>query len=300
MTVQKGHLVIIGGAEDRVGQKHVLKRVVELSGGKDAHMVVITTASSLGPEVEQVYVKAFGDLGVAKVTTLHIHDRKDANDPEIAEIVLNATGIFMTGGDQSRLASILGGSEVGKSMHRAYKRKGACVAGTSAGASAISDHMVGGGRNGIHPKKGMLNLIPGLGLLNRVIIDQHFSQRHRLGRLLSIIAQNPFMLGVGIDEDTAIVVDPETHFEVIGAGAVTIVDARHMAFCNVNEAKKNQILAMTDVKFHLLPTGYKFHIESRVPGKNEELVAEPPAPEAPIELKAKVKKAKAALKKASS
>lgn len=306
MTVQKGHLVIIGGAEDRVGQKHVLAKVIELSGGKDAHMVVLTTASSLGPEIEVVYENAFKALGAAKVTTLHIHDRKDANDPALADIVLNATGIFMTGGDQSRLASILGGSEVGKSMHRAYKRRGACVAGTSAGASAVSDHMVGGGRNGIHPKKGMLNLIPGLGLLSRVIIDQHFSQRHRLGRLLSIIAQNPFLLGVGIDEDTAIVVDPETHFEVIGSGAVTIVDARHMAYTNVNEAKKNQILAMTDVKFHLLPAGYKFHIESRVPGKSDHLVAEAPQP---IELKAKVKKAApkkpaakkpAALRKASS
>jgi cyanophycinase len=298
VSEQKGHLVIIGGAEDRVGHKHVLKRVVELSGGKDAHIVVLTTASGFGPEVEKVYQKAFDDLGVAKVTTLHIHDRKDANDPVMSDIVLNATGIFMTGGDQSRLAAILGGSEVGKSMHRAYKRRGACVAGTSAGASAISDHMVGGGRNGIHPKKGMLNLIPGLGLLHRVIIDQHFSQRHRLGRLLSIIASNPFLLGVGIDEDTAIVVDPETHFEVIGSGAVTIVDARHMSYTNINEAKKGQIIAMTDVKFHLLPSGYKFHIESRVPGKSEELVTE--APPEPIELKAKVKKAKAALKKASS
>lgn len=297
MTVQKGHLVIIGGAEDRVGAKRVLTRVVELSGGDQAHIVVLTTASGFGPEVEKVYDKAFSDLGVAKVTTLHIHDRKDANDPALAEIVLNASGIFMTGGDQSRLAAILGGSEVGKSMHRAYKRKGACVAGTSAGASAISDHMVGGGRNGIHPKKGMLNLIPGLGLLSRVIIDQHFSQRHRLGRLLSIIAQNPFLLGVGIDEDTAIAVDPEGHFEVIGSGAVTIVDARHMSYTNINEAKKGQIIAMTDVKFHLLPSGYKFHIESRVPGKSETLVTEPPAPE-PAELKAKVKKA--ALKKASS
>jgi cyanophycinase len=298
VSEQKGHLVIIGGAEDRVGAKRVLQRVVELSGGDEAHVVVLTTASGFGPEVEKVYDKAFTDLGVAKVTTLHIHDRKDANDPELAEIVLNASCVFMTGGDQSRLASILGGSEVGKSMHRAYKRRGACIAGTSAGASAISDHMVGGGRNGIHPKKGMMNLIPGLGLLSRVIIDQHFSQRHRLGRLLSIIAQNPFLLGVGIDEDTAIVVDPESHFEVIGAGAVTIVDARHMSYTNVNDAKKGQIVAMTDVKFHLLPAGYKFHIESRVPGKSDQLVTEAPEPPAPMELKAKVKKA--ALKKASS
>lgn len=266
MTECKGNLVIIGGAEDKTGDKKILARVVELSGGSGAHMVVLTTASSLGPEMEVVYEKAFKDLGAGRVTTLHIHDRLDANDPSLAQLVLNATGIFMTGGDQSRLASILGGSEVGKSMHRAFKRRGACIAGTSAGASAISEHMVAGGRKGVHPKKGMLNLIPGLGLLNRVIIDQHFSQRHRLGRLLSIVAQNPFLLGVGIDEDTAIVVAPDTDLEVIGAGAVTIVDARQMTYTNVNEVKKGEILAMTNIQFHLLPAGFRFHIERRVAG----------------------------------
>ncbi|MDB5098091.1 MAG: cphB [Cyanobacteria bacterium RYN_339] len=264
MSEQKGHLVIIGGAEDRTGDRAILSKVVELSGGPKAHIVVLTTASSFGAELEQIYGNAFRELGAAKVTSLHIHDRLDANDPALADLVLNASGIFMTGGDQSRLASILGGSEVGKAMHRAFKRRGACVAGTSAGASAISEHMVAGGRKGTHPKKGMLNLVPGLGLLNRVIIDQHFSQRHRLGRLLSIVAQNPFLLGVGIDEDTAIVVEPNTDLQVIGAGAVTIVDARQMTYSNVNEVRRNEILAMTNIQFHLLPAGFRFHIETRV------------------------------------
>lgn len=270
MASEKGHLVIIGGAEDRTDEKRVLARVVELSGGDNAHMVVLTTASSLGPEVEKVYHTAFTALGARQVTTLHIHDRLAANDPALADVILNATGIFMTGGDQSRLAAILGGSECGKAMHRAFKRRGACVAGTSAGASAISEHMVASGRKGVHPKKGMLNLVPGLGLLNRVIIDQHFSQRHRLGRLLSIVAQNPFLIGLGIDEDTAVVVDPNTELEVIGAGAVTIVDARDLTYTNVNEAKKNQILAMTNVQLHVLPAGFKFHIETRVPRNEHE------------------------------
>ena len=144
----KGHLVIIGGAEDRTGDKQVLAKVVELSGGSAARMVVLTTASSLGPEVEKVYHAAFTALGAASVTTLHVHDRLMANDPDVADVVLNASGIFMTGGDQSRLAAILGGSEVGKAMHRAFKRRGACVAGTSAGASAVSEHMVASGRKG--------------------------------------------------------------------------------------------------------------------------------------------------------
>jgi cyanophycinase len=271
LSETKGHLVIIGGAEDKTGDKHILAKVVELSGGPKAHIVVLTTASSFGPELELIYGQAFKECGAAQVTTLHIHDRLDANDPANAEIVINATGIFMTGGDQSRLASILGGSEVGKAMHRAFKRRGACIAGTSAGASAVSEHMVAGGRAGTHPKKGMLNLVPGLGLLDRVIIDQHFSQRHRLGRLLSIVAQNPFLLGVGIDEDTAIVVEPNTDLEVIGAGAVTIVDARQMTYSNVNEVKKGGILAMTNIQFHLLPAGFRFHIERRLPGTMDEI-----------------------------
>lgn len=265
MSEKKGHLVIIGGAEDRTGDKQVLAKVVELSGGAKAHIVVLTTASSLGREIEQVYQTAFGDLGAGQVTALHIHDRSAANDPALADIVLNATGIFMTGGDQSRLAAILGGSEVGKSMHRAFKRRGACVAGTSAGASAISEHMVASGRQGVHPRKGMLHLVPGLGLLNRVIIDQHFSQRHRLGRLLSIVAQNPFLLGVGIDEDTAIVVEPNTEISVIGSGAVTIVDARQMDYSNVLAAKTGQILTLTNVQLHVLPADSRFHIETRIP-----------------------------------
>jgi cyanophycinase len=263
LSEHRGHLVIIGGAEDRTGDMEILQKVVALSGGAKARMVVLTTASSFGAELEQIYTQAFKACGAKSVTALHIHDRLDANDPALAEIVLNATGIFMTGGDQSRLASILGGSEVGKSMHRAFKRRGACIAGTSAGASAISEHMVAGGRKGVHPKKGMLNLVPGLGLLNRVIIDQHFSQRHRLGRLLSIVAQNPFLLGVGIDEDTAIVVEPDTNLEVIGEGAVTIVDARQMTYTNVNEVRRNEILAMTNIQFHLLPAGFRFHLERR-------------------------------------
>lgn len=261
---RKGHLVVIGGAEDRTGSKTVLAKVVELSGGPQAHIVVLTTASTaFGLELEQIYVAAFRDLGAARVTTLHIHDRLDANDPTLAALVLQATGVFMTGGDQSRLASILGGSEVGKAMHRAFKRRGACVAGTSAGASAIAEHMVAGGSGGVHPRKSMLALTPGLGLLGRVIIDQHFSQRHRHGRLMSIVAQNPFLLGVGIDEDTAMIVAPDTTMEVVGAGAVTIFDARPMGFCNVNEARRGDILALSGVRFHLLPSGHRFHIETR-------------------------------------
>lgn len=296
LSAQMGHLVVIGGAEDRTGAKIILNKVVELSGGKDAHMVVLTTASSMGPEVEKVYETAFLDCGAAKVTTLHIHAREDANDPKAAEIVLNATGIFMTGGDQNRLASILGGSEVGKSIHRAYKRKGACVAGTSAGASAISEHMVGGGRAGVHPKKGMLTVVPGLGLMNRVIIDQHFAQRHRLGRLLSIVAANPFLLGVGIDENTGIIVQPDGTFEVIGAGAVTVVDGRQMNYCNINEAKKGQVLAMSHMQLHLLPTGFTFHVETRVPGRSMLEPTEVPVEKTTVLAKATPKKKPAAKK----
>jgi cyanophycinase len=264
---KRGQLVIIGGAEDRENEKSILSRVVELSGGKKADLVVLTTASRMAEkepgvaeEFEQLYEGAFKDCGAGSVSTLHIFDRNDANHADLAERVLKASGIFMTGGDQGRLASILGGTEVGKAMHRAHKCNGAVIAGTSAGASAISEHMVGGGTFDLLPKKGMIPLAPGLGFLYRVIIDQHFSQRQRLGRLLSVLAQNPFLLAMGIDEDTALVVDPEKSVEVVGSGAVTLLDARKIAFTNINEVDRGEALALCNIQLNLLPSGFRYHL----------------------------------------
>ena len=267
MAKKRGHLVIIGGAEDRRDDKAVLSTVVSLSGGERARMVVLTTASRMADEdaqtareYEQLYEGAFKDCGAGAVTTLHIHDRQGANDPAMAERVAAASGIFMTGGDQTRLVSILGGTAVGRAMHEAFGG-GACVAGTSAGASAIAEHMVAGGSAELLPKKGLVPLAPGLGFLHNVVIDQHFSQRQRLGRLLSVVAQNPFLIGVGIDEDTGLVVTPDRDFEVVGSGAVTVLDGRSMIYTNFNQVESGDVLAMCNVQLHLFPAGFRFALD---------------------------------------
>jgi cyanophycinase len=259
----QGHLVIIGGAEDRQDAKVVLSTVAELAGGKQGRMVVLTTASrrageqaEVADEFQEMYERAFSDCGLGDVMTLHIHDRAAANDTENAGTIAQATGVFMTGGDQSRLVSILAGTAVHRAMTDAWRR-GACVSGTSAGAAALSEHMAVGGPADLLPRKGMMPLGVGLGFLRLAVLDQHFSQRHRFARLLSVVAQNPSLLGVGIDEDTGLVVGPRGAIEVVGSGAVTVLDARDVLYTNVHKVDRGDVLALSDVHLHLLPSGFR-------------------------------------------
>lgn len=261
---QRGHLIVIGGAESKAPDGEILSAVVELAGGRDARITVIATASLSPQDRFETYEPLFKSMGAREVHFLDIESREDANHPANAELVYRSTGVFMTGGDQSRLSSILGGSEVAKAMHRAHKR-GLLIAGTSAGASAISEHMIVEGGKGLHPRKHMLHLAPGLGLLRRVVLDQHFLQRQRIGRLLSIVAQNPFILGIGVDEDTAMVICPSYDFRVIGSGVVTILDGRDISHSNVTTAVAGELLAMDGVKLHMLPSGFAYNIETRTP-----------------------------------
>lgn len=271
MSRQRGNLVIIGGAEDRRDDKAVLRAVAELAGGAEGHMVVLTTASrqaherpEVAEEFAEMYEAAFADCGLTDVKTLHIHDRKAANDPDHAAAVARATGVFMTGGDQARLVSILGGSAVHREMRDGFTARGMCIAGTSAGASALSQHMVTGGPSDLLPTKGMLPVAPGLGFLRNVVLDQHFSQRQRLARLLSVCAQNPFLIGAGVDEDTGLVVRPGAGLEVVGSGAVTVLDGRDMTYTNFNAVDRGEALAITDVRLHLLPTGFRFDLKEGI------------------------------------
>lgn len=254
-----GHLVIIGGGEDRKHDKEILSRFVDLAGGKDARIVVITAASGIAEEMWDVYDEAFGDLGVTHRSHLHLQSRQDANDEEHIRSVLDATGIFMTGGDQKRLLAIIGGTALDAEMHAALKLRGAVIGGTSAGASAMSGHMLATGRAELHPEKGSVSLGAGLGFLHKVVVDQHFSERHRLSRLLSVVSQNPYLQGIGIDEDTALVVERGVGIEVLGEGAVTIVDGRTMS-SNIAEIANNETPELIDVRLHLLPSGSKYQL----------------------------------------
>jgi cyanophycinase len=264
-----GHLVIIGGHEDRKHDMEILSRFVELAGGSEAKIVVISAASSIADEMWQIYDKAFGELGVSKRVHLHLQSRHAANDEEHIKDIRDATGIFMTGGDQKRLLAIIGGTALDAAMHAALKLRGACIGGTSAGASAMSGHMLATGRAELHPEKGSVSLGAGLGFLHKVVIDQHFSERQRLSRLLSIVAQNPYLQGIGIDEDTALVIERGVGIEVLGEGAVTIVDGRNMS-TNIADIGNNETPELIDVRLHLLPAGSKYQLpnegeEQRIP-----------------------------------
>jgi cyanophycinase len=254
-----GHLVIIGGSEDRKRDMEILSRFVALAGGAHARIVVITAASAVAGEMWDVYDRAFGELGVQQRVHLHLQSRQDANDADHIRDIADASGIFMTGGDQKRLLALIGGTALDTAMHGALKLRGACIGGTSAGASAMSGHMLAQGRADLQPEKGAVSLGAGLGFLHRVVIDQHFSERQRLARLLSVVAQNPYLQGIGIDEDTALVVERGVGIEVVGQGAVTIVDGRHMS-TNIAEIHDRMTPELIDVRLHLLPAGSKYSL----------------------------------------
>ncbi len=265
-SVEDGTVIIIGGAEDKVRDRVILNRFTALAGGPDAVVAVISTASSLGAEAGERYRGVFAELGVKAVRPLHAITRAQANDESAAWLLRDATGIFLTGGNQLRLSSTIGGTRLAEAMLDRF-RAGAVVAGTSAGASAMSSHMIAFGASGATPKHRMAAIAVGLGMLPGVIVDQHFQQRNRLGRLLSVIAQNPSLLGLGVDEDTAGVVTPDHVMEVIGRGSITIVDGA-ASETDAWEIRGHRPLMISGVVLHSLPAGYRFDLRRRhrIPG----------------------------------
>lgn len=265
----QGNLLIIGGKEDKKKDCTILKKVVELSGGKDSKIVVITTATEYPEEVGQEYIKIFNELGAQQVDAVNIDSRQDANELKQGDKISESSCIFFTGGDQLRITSLLGGTATDNLLHKLYK-KGRLIVGTSAGASVMSDTMIVTGGEQQAPKKCTIKMAPGLGLLRQVVIDQHFAQRGRIGRLLCAVAQNPYILGIGIDEDTAIIVNNDGKFRVIGNQSVTVVDGKSLSFTNVSELSPDENLAMADVTLHILSEGYSFDLKKRRPILNKD------------------------------
>jgi cyanophycinase len=256
-----GTVIVIGGAEDKVRDRVILGRFVTLAGGRDAKIAVIATASSFGMEAAERYKAVFTELGAAEVEGLNAVSRAQANDEHAARMVRDASGIFLTGGNQLRLSSVVAGTRIADAIMARFMA-GAVVAGTSAGASAVSSHMIAFGASGATPKHRMAQIAAGLGLLPGVIVDQHFQQRNRLGRLLSLIAQNPSLLGLGVDEDTAGVVGPDQVMEVIGRGSITVVDGS-ASETDAWEIRGHRPLMISGVVLHSLPAGYRFDLRRR-------------------------------------
>ena len=260
----RGPIVPIGGAEAKTGTRDILARVLALAGGADARVVVIPTASEL-PDTGDRYAKLFSDLGAAHVDVLDITEREHARVPAAVETVERATAVFMTGGNQLRLSTILGGTPLAQAVRR-RNATGTVVAGTSAGAAVMPEHMIASGATGPTPTYESVTLAPGMGLTNRLVIDQHFRQRDRLGRLLTAVSYNPFATGVGIDEDTALVLGPDNVFEVIGSGTVTVVDPSELTYSSMDSARTGEPVSLIGLRVHVLAAGCTYDTEARVAG----------------------------------
>jgi cyanophycinase len=258
---ERGWIVPIGGAENKENYRHILERFLQVSGGNDADIVVIPTASRMhetGPRYERI----FNDLGAKRVTVMDFDTRRDCQEAGRLQRIEEATGIFFTGGNQLRLTTLLGGTPVAK-LIRVRNAHGVTVGGTSAGASILSEHMIAFGDEGSSVISGSVRLAPGLGLTNRFIIDQHFRQRDRLGRLITALSYNPFAIGIGLDEDTATFISPEGTLEVVGSGGVTIVDASEVSFSSIGELSEGQPVCTLGLRLHILVPGATFDLNTR-------------------------------------
>ena len=262
----RGTLVIIGGHEDKEGDRLILRAVAERAGG--GALVVATVASGRPAELWADYEPLFRDLGVRDVRQLHVNTREEATRRETLDVLDGATAVFITGGDQLKLTSQLGDTPVYARIMEIYER-GGTIAGTSAGASVMCETMLVEGEGAASATVGgSLRMAPGFGLITGVIIDQHFAERGRIGRLVAGVVQNPRILGIGIDENTAIVCDPESCFTVLGAGAVYVVDGRDVTYTNLSEEERDRTLSTFDVRLHVLSMGDEYDVRGRRPTRH--------------------------------
>ena len=257
----RGWIVPVGGAEDKEADVAVLRRFVDVSQGDRARIAVIPTASQLS-DTGARYEAIFQRLGAMDAFALPFANRDDASRADWLDKLDTATGIFLTGGNQLRISTILGGTPVAKAIRR-LNANGVTVGGTSAGAAILSEHMIAYGEGGATPHAGQSSLAPGLGLTNRVVIDQHFRQRDRLGRLLASLAYNPLAVGLGLDEDTAAFIDPDNVIHVTGSDAITVVDPSALEYSSMPSTPIGKAICMTNVKLHVLTDGARFDLKSR-------------------------------------
>ena len=261
--VAKGTLIIIGGKEDKKKDKKILQEVARRAGS--GKLVVATVATDVPDEVWQEYRKLFSDLGVRKIEHLDIRNRADALSEEALQALEGARVLFFTGGDQLKITSQLGDSMVYRWTHDLLEH-GGTVAGTSAGASVMSTTMLVAGPGDQSPNvDAAVHMAPGLGFFPDAVVDQHFAERGRIGRLIAAITQNPRQLGIGIDEDTAIIVQGNEFFEVIGQGSVYVLDAARITYSNLVEGEMDTMLSTFDIKLHLLSEGYRYDLQNRRP-----------------------------------
>lgn len=260
-TGRRGWIIPIGGAEKKVRSSAILTRFVELCGGRGAHIVVIPTASQLETTGER-YQKLFRQMGAGQIDIVDFDHREDCEDPQSLALLEQATGIYFTGGNQLRLSTIIGGTSAARQICQ-NNIAGTHVAGTSAGAAFLCEQMIVVGRTGATPKIGMVTLSEGLGLTGHVVIDQHFRERDRLGRLLKALAHHPDAIGIGVDEDTAAFIDPDNIIEIAGSGGVTVVDASELEHSTLEKSRKGKPVGLVEIKLHILLAGDRYDLTAR-------------------------------------
>ncbi len=260
-NTDRGYIIPIGGAEEKFDNPEILDRFVDVCGGKSARIGIIPTASELD-DTGRNYEKLFRTLGIKHAKVLPFETRDDCENSEYLEYIEKSDGVFLTGGNQLRLSTTLGGTAVSQ-MIRRRNAAGMHVAGTSAGAAFMPEHMIAGGFEGSTPSPDLVTMAPGLGLTNKFIIDQHFRQRDRLGRLLTALAYNPFAVGIGLDEDTAAFIDPMEKLEVVGSGGITVIDPTDLSYSSMDRARRGEPVSLIGVKLHILVAGGRFDVATR-------------------------------------
>ncbi len=259
----RGYIIPIGGAEAKIRDRAILKRFVDLCGGKRARLAIIPTASELA-DIGPRYERTFAEIGVHEARSFNFDSRDDCHREDWLDALGESDGVFLTGGNQLRLSTTLGGTPVAQMLRR-MNADGAHVAGTSAGAGFLSEHMIAFGEEGSSPRADMVTLAPGLGLTNQIIVDHHFRQRDRFGRLLTAIGYNPFAVGVGLDEDTAAFIAPDDLLEVVGSGGITIVDPSKLEYSSMDSAREHERVCLVGLRVHSLLEGWFFDLANREP-----------------------------------
>ena len=260
-----GHLLVIGGAEDKYNERRILKKFLELAGGESANVLIVPVASDFPEFAADVYTQAFRNLGIANPRVLRATSRQDVVQADIDKLLDGVKGVFITGGDQMRLVSLLGGTKFADRLRHMVRDSNIVLAGTSAGAAGMSTSMIVRGESTSHPHKSAVRLSPGLGFLKNIIIDQHFTERGRISRLITAVSYNPYNLGIGIDENTAIILDGQGVLEVFGQGSTTIVDGSQITFNEIAEVADTEAFSICGVQLHVLRDGLIYNYLERHP-----------------------------------
>lgn len=260
-----GHLLVIGGAEDKYNERRILRRFLELAGGDKAEILIIPVASDYPEFAADVYTQAFRNIGVPHPRVLRATSRQDVVNADAEKLLDGVTGVIMTGGDQMRLVSLLGGTKLADGIRDLVRDTPLVLAGTSAGAAAMSTSMIVRGEPTSHPHKDAVRLSPGLGFLKNVIIDQHFTERGRISRLITAVSFNPYNLGIGIDENTAIILDGQGILEVFGQGTATIIDGSQITFNEIAEVADREAFSVCGVQLHVMRDGLIYDYINRHP-----------------------------------